>query len=140
MSDCCETSRQSLRQAACPVTGTPGTRVRLQAIRAILSDAGLRRLVPTPHYFCPDPRCEIVYFSEQGQCCSTGDVRTPVWQKEPMGSRLLCYCFGENEQAIAAEIAATGTSKALERVKEHIRSGSCACDIRNPRGSAALLT
>jgi hypothetical protein len=137
-SDCCETSDQEPRQAACPVTGTTGTRVRLQTVKAILKDASLRRLVPTTYYFCPEPACAIVYFSKHGECYSKDDVRTTVWQKEPAGSRLLCYCFGESEQTIATEIAATGTSNALDRVKEHVRSGRCACDVRNPRGTCCL--
>lgn len=115
-----------------------GTRVRLQTVKAILRDASLRRLAPAPCYFCPEPTCFVVYFSQQGELYSKDDVRTTVWQKEPVGSRLLCYCFGENEQTIASEIAATGTSNALDRVKEHVRSGRCACDIRNPRGICCL--
>ena len=126
------------RHAACPVTGTPGTRVRLQTVKAILRDASLPRLVPTTYYFCPEPVCAVVYFSQQGECYSKDDVGTTVWQKEPAGSRLLCYCFGENEQTIATEIAATGKSNALDRVKEHVRSGRCACDTRNPRGICCL--
>ena len=137
-SDCCESSDGSARDGACPVTATKGTRVRLQTVKAMLKDVALRRLAPTTHYFCAEPTCDVVYFSQQGQCYSKADLRTAVWQKEPAGSRLLCYCFGENEQTIAAEIAATGTSKALDRVKDHIRSGRCACDIRNPRGICCL--
>ena len=104
----------------------------------MFKDASLPRLAPTTYYFCPEPACDVVYFSQQGECYSKNDLRTTVWQKEPAGSRLLCYCFGESEQTIAAEIAATGTSTALDRVKEQVRSGMCACDIRNPRGICCL--
>ena len=136
--DYCDMTNGDSRHAPCPVTGTAGTRVQLQTVKAILTDASLRRLVPTTYYFCPEPACAVVYFSLQGECYSKDDVRTSVWQKETPGSRLLCYCFGENEQSIAAEIADIGTSNALERVKEHVRSGRCACDIRNPRGICCL--
>ena len=137
-SNCCDTNDGTLRPATCPVTGTTGTRVRLQTVKAILRESSLRRLMPRTYYFCPEPACAVVYFSEQGDCYSKDELRTCVWQKEPAGSRLLCYCFGENEQMIAAEIAATGTSNAMDRVKEHVRSGRCACDIRNPRGVCCL--
>jgi hypothetical protein len=136
--DCCETSDGVPRQAACPITATPGTPVQLQTVKAMLTDVSLQRLVPTTYYFCAEPSCDVVYFSRQGECYSKDDLRAPVWQKEPVGSRLLCYCFGESEKTIAAEIAATGTSHALDRVKEHVRSGRCACDIRNPRGICCL--
>ena len=56
--------------------------------------------MPGTYYFCPEPACTVVYFSEQGDCYSKDDLSTTVWQKEPAGSRLLCYCFGENEQTI----------------------------------------
>ena len=137
-SDCCEPTSRAPGQAACPVTGTTGTRVRLQTVKAILSESSLGRLIPRTYYFCPEPACTVVYFSEQGECYSKDDLRTTVWQKEPAGNRLLCYCFGENEQTIAAEIAATGTSNAMDRVKEHIHSERCACDVRNPRGVCCL--
>lgn len=105
----------------------------------MLTDVSLRRLAPTTYYFCPEPACDVVYFSRQGECYSKDDLRITVWQKEPAGKRQLCYCFGENEQTIAAEIATTGTSNALDRVKEHVRSGRCACDIRNPSGICCLV-
>lgn len=136
--DCCDTSNPAPRRAPCPITGTTGTRVQLQTVKAMLNAESLRRLPQTTYYFCPEPDCGVVYFSERGDCYSIEDLRTTVWQKEPAGSRLLCYCFGENEQAIATEIAATGTSNALDRVKEHVRLGRCACDIRNPRGICCL--
>lgn len=136
--DCCEPNNPAPRKAPCPITGTTGTRVQLQTVKAILKDESLRRLVRTTYYFCPEPGCGVVYFSERGDCYSIEDLRTTVWQKEPAGNRLLCYCFGESEQTIAVELAATGTSKALDRVKEHVRLGRCACDTRNPRGICCL--
>jgi hypothetical protein len=138
MSDCCEASVRAPRESPCPVTGTSGIRVGLQTVKAILRNSSLRRLRPVTHYFCPEPTCDVVYFSEQGELYSKNDVRTTVWQKEPAGDRLLCYCFGEDEQTIRSEIRATGTSHALDRVAEHVRSGRCACDIRNPRGVCCL--
>ena len=138
MTDCCESSVRAPRQAPCPITGTSGTRVRLKTVKAILRDSSLQRLRPATYYFCPEPTCAVVYFSELGELYSKDDVRTTVWQKEPVGDRLLCYCFGEDERTIALEITATGTSLALDRVAEHVRSGRCACDIRNPRGVCCL--
>lgn len=138
MADCCEASVSAPRQSRCPITATSGIRVRLQTVKAILRDSSLRRFRPATYYFCPEPTCAVVYFSEQGELYSKDDVRTTVWQKEPVGDRLLCYCFGEDEQTIASELKATGTSLALDRVAEHVRSGRCACDIRNPLGVCCL--
>ena len=69
---------------------------------------------------------------------TVGDLRVPVWQKEPFGARMVCYCFGENEADIAREIAEQGASRAVERVREHIAEGRCACELRNPCGVCCL--
>src|SRR5206468_2559210 len=88
--------------------------------------------------FCPDPRCAVVYFGEDGTIFTTSDLRERVWQKEPPGHRTVCYCFGENEADIAAELDQRGQSDAVQRVRDHIAAGRCACEIRNPRGACCL--
>jgi ribosomal protein S28E/S33 len=82
--------------------------------------------------------------TEGGALCQVGatfsrcDVRVPAWQKEPVGRRTVCYCFGENEADIAEELDRTGGSLAVDRVRTHIAAGRCACAVRNPRGSCCL--
>ena len=51
---------------------------------------------------------------------------------------MICYCFGENEADISAEVEQTGRYNAVERVRVHIASGRCACDVRNPKGACCL--
>lgn len=112
--------------------------MELQTVKALLTETALRRVGSSPHRFCPDPSCEVVYFDVEGACYRTSDIRVPVWQKEPFGHRTVCYCFGESEDSIRAEIAATGQSYAVERVRGHIAAGRCACEVRNPRGACCL--
>jgi hypothetical protein len=106
-------------------------------VKAVLTSAALARLNGSPHRFCPDPTCEIVYFSP-GDTYTVHDLRVPVWQKESAGARVVCYCFGENEADIRREIAEHGGSHAVERVRAHITAGRCACELRNPRGVCCL--
>ncbi len=80
----------------------------------------------------------MVYFSVDGELFAAGDVRVAVWQKQPFGERQICYCFGESEVSIRAEIAATGASTAVERIRGHVEAKRCACDVRNPRGACCL--
>ena len=80
----------------------------------------------------------MVYFDVEGECYRKSDLRVSVWQKEPFGNRTVCYCFGESEESMRTEIAATGQSHAVERVRAHIAAGRCACDVRNPRGGCCL--
>jgi hypothetical protein len=79
-----------------------------------------------------------VYFGDAGDRFGTGDVRVPVWQKEPSGERLLCYCFGETESGIRRELLEHGHADVVARIREHISAQRCACDIRNPRGACCL--
>jgi hypothetical protein len=80
----------------------------------------------------------VVYFDDEGQVFTTAELRVPVWQKQQAGGRMICYCFGENEASMTEEVAETGRCGASLRIREHISSGRCACEVRNPRGACCL--
>ena len=124
--------------ATCPASGTPGKRVELLTVKGVLRESALARVSPGDHLFCPDPVCEVVYFDQRGKTYLRRDVRVPVWEKEAAGSRMICYCFGENEADIRRELGEQGASGAVARVRAHIQAGRCACEIRNPRGVCCL--
>lgn len=139
MSNCCAVPAATTSAAAfCPMSGTKGKPVELGTVKALLTSEALRQLNASPHRFCPEPTCAVVYFDESGHTYSKADIRVPVWQKEPFGNRTVCYCFGENEADMRSEIVATGSSDAVERVRAHISAGRCACEVRNPRGVCCL--
>lgn len=98
----------------------------------------MRRLSRVDYRFCPDEHCPVVYFEADGRCFTTEDLRVAMWQKRPFGDREMCYCFGETEASIRAEIEAHGHSAAMKRIREHIAASRCACEVRNPRGSCCL--
>jgi Zinc binding domain len=110
----------------------------LLTVKALLTEDALTRLTTVRHGFCPDPTCDIVYFSVNGDTYTKSDIRVPVWQKESIGTRTLCYCFGENELGIYQEVEMTAHSRAVERVRAHIEAGRCACEVRNPCGACCL--
>jgi hypothetical protein len=122
----------------CPQNGSAGKAVARQTVKALLTEQALGRLTPGEYRFCPDADCDVVYFSADGARFATGDVRVRVWQKLPFGARQVCYCFGESEALIRAELEASGHSSAPERVRLHIAAGRCACEVRNPRGACCL--
>lgn len=140
MSACCERceSTKGGTVTHCPASGTAGALVELQTVKALLTTSALQRLEPGAYRFCPSSACDVVYFDDHGHTFSTADLRVEVWQKQPEGDRLLCYCFGENESDIRAEIAQDGESRAAARVRAHIQTGRCACEVRNPRGTCCL--
>jgi hypothetical protein len=110
----------------------------LTTVKALLAESALARLNSTTFYFCADANCPIAYFAADGQRFEMSDLRARVWQKEPAGDRTICYCFGENERDIRAEIARDKASAAVKRVREHIAAHRCACEVRNPRGVCCL--
>lgn len=139
LAGCCQIPSPGAQAAGvCPRSGSRGKPVEIQTVKALLTERALTRLGRSPHWFCPDPGCEVVYFDADGATYVKADVRVPVWQKEAFGSRVICYCFGENEADIRAEVEEVGRSDAVQRVRKHIAAGRCACKIRNPRGVCCL--
>lgn len=138
MGDCCGPPALREAKGSCPASGTRGKPVELLTVKALLTEAALGRVSHTAHWFCPDPSCDVVYFDAEGASYVQREIRVAVWQKEPFGDRTVCYCFGESEQRMRAEVLKTGRSEAIDRVRAHIAAGRCACEVRNPRGACCL--
>jgi ribosomal protein S28E/S33 len=139
MADCCCPEPKAIADApACPTCQGASKPVESVTVKALLTPAALRRFQSRDYRFCAAPDCEVVYFAEVEPTFTTGELRERVWQKEPPGQRTICYCFGENEADIRAEVGRTGASQAVERVRAHIAAGRCACEIRNPKGACCL--
>jgi len=124
--------------ARCPQSGTKGLAVDLLTAKALLCESALMAVRDDLYRFCADPTCAVVYFDDEGHVFNTTDLRVPVWQKQPAGARMICYCFDENETSMAQEFAHTGRCDASLRVRDHIAAGRCACEVRNPRGACCL--
>ncbi len=139
MSDCCcPAPNAAAGRPACTGCATTGVLVDLSTVKALLVESALARLNTAVFYFCADPTCSTVYFAADGQRFVIADIRVRVWQKEAIGDRTVCYCFGENERDIRSEIARDGMSGAVNRIREHIAAHRCACEARNPRGACCL--
>lgn len=108
-------------------------------VKSLLTEIALRRLTPAlPFYVCLEPACSVVYFTNDGLEYTRTDVRAVPWQKQPTGERRFCHCFDENEPSMLRELADTGRCDAVQRVRDHIAAGRCACEVRNPRGTCCL--
>lgn len=140
MSSCCRSPDpvRAVVAPRCPRSGTKGLAVDLLTVKALLGESALRFVREGPYLFCSDPLCAVVYFDDQGHVFNSADLRVPVWQKQPAGARMICYCFGENEAAMARELTETGRCEATLRVRDHVAAGRCACEVRNPRGACCL--
>jgi hypothetical protein len=125
--DCCQ--REGKFDGTCPRCGSAGRSIQLITVKSLLTARALERLILKEHRFCATPDCEVVYFSEEA-LFERQDVRVPVFQKEPSGRRLVCYCFDVSE----ADADATAES----RIRAHVQAGRCACELRNPEGRCCL--
>jgi hypothetical protein len=89
--------------------------------------------------FCPDPECNVVYFTEDGnQNFTIEDLRVHVGLKERTDPIPLCYCFGFNESDVREEIERTGRTSIPQRIAELLKQKMCACPARNPSGACCL--
>lgn len=138
MNDCCGSPVAEPRAHACASCAERGSPVQLQTVKALLTEVALRRLQLTHYRFCANATCETVYFGDAGDQFGTADIRVHVWQKQPGGGRLLCYCFGETEADIRRDLLEHRRTDVVARIREHIAAQRCACDIRNPRGACCL--
>ncbi len=139
MDACCRAGgADRTSRMVCSACGAKGPPVAEATVKALLTETALQRFEPGEYRFCPEAACGVVYFNTAHRTFTTSDLRVPVWHKESPGRRMICYCFGENEAGIKCEIAQTGESRAVERVRRHIDAGRCACDVRNPKGTCCL--
>ena len=138
MDDCCDSIPAEPGAPACATCTERGVPVQLQTVKALLTEVALRRVQQTHYRFCGNPACGTVYFGDAGDQFETGDIRVPVWQKQPSAERLLCYCFGETEAGIRSELLEHGRTDVIARIRAHIGAQRCACDLRNPRGTCCL--
>ena len=112
--------------------------MEVRTVKALLTESALTRLQCVSHRFCRTPHCDVVYYDEVAAVYARSEIRVRVWQKEAYGDRPVCYCFGETEATIRAELREHHESTAIARVHEHIEASRCACDVRNPRGVCCL--
>ena len=138
MTDCCKVPAAAEKATSrCPQCGQSGKKVDPITVKAILRPEALATLSAVGHRFCATASCPIVYFADS-EVFSTGDVSVPVFQKEDVGQRTVCYCFRITETDLRREVEATGESTASQRVTAHVKAGRCACEIKNPQGSCCL--
>jgi hypothetical protein len=126
-------------QHTCPKDGTKGKPVKLVTLKSLLIAAALERLdAQSTYMFCPSSDCSVVYFSETDQIFRTGDLKVPVFQKDPSEQVSVCYCFNWSRQRLREEIQQTGTSTAVASITAHIKAKRCGCEVNNPQGGCCL--
>ena len=128
-----------LQTSLCLACGQKGKKVDNITLKAMLN-VSLLAVRNVPYLFCRTAECPVIYFSVDGaQSFSKTQIRVPVHQKEPDDDKVpVCYCFRHSPATIQTELLATGQSTVVEEIKVGIKTGHCACEIRNPQGSCCL--
>jgi hypothetical protein len=116
----------------CPACGSLGVLVHRETWQSHVRDAAATGLAETA-FFCPFPRCDVVYFDMFERRVTAEALQAPVWPKDPDAP--LCACFGLTRQDVEADIDEGGVRRVralLEKTKSpeaHCRtlaaSGQC---------------
>ena len=138
MGDCCVVKPTTpTSPTRCPECGRQGRLVQRITVKAMLRPTALMRLSAPEHRLCSTPACRIVYFG-RSEVFDREEIVVPVFQKEPEKDRTVCYCFAVTEGDIRREVAETGRSEAVERIRALVRAERCACEVKNPQGGCCL--
>lgn len=138
MASCCDVEPGAQPPPkVCPECGRPGRAIERITVKAMLRPAALIRLADPEHRFCPTASCPVVYYGH-GESFRREDVIVPVFQKEPPGSRTVCYCFGVTEDDLRSELEKTGRSIATDEITALVKAERCACEVKNPQGTCCL--
>ncbi len=125
--------------APCPVSQTVGQRIQRRTMENLLKPDARALIEPVQYYYCPDPNCPIVYFSNvDGRTFSFGELSVPVFDKEKNEDTPVCYCFDWTRKKIRDQIAEAGKSMAAAEIARKVKAGECSCDVKNPKGRCCL--
>ncbi len=132
-------TRKDPERDRCPECGGKGKSVDLITVKALLARS-LLEIEGQAYRFCPNADCPVVYYGvDVPQVFYEADLRERVFQKHPTDPDVfVCYCFGYRVGDVEAEVKATGTSAAPERITAGVKAQKCACEVRNPQGSCCL--
>ncbi|MGH7449892.1 MAG: putative iron-sulfur cluster-binding metallochaperone [bacterium] len=126
-------------RAKCPVSGTLSRKVQRRTLEHLLKPDKLDSLRNVQYYYCKEPTCNVVYFSNENvSFFTTDDVTVKVFVKDQSDKAPVCYCFNWTRARIKQQIKETGQSTAAMEIAREIKAGNCACDLKNPKGECCL--
>src|SRR5438445_11817075 len=142
MSDCCSVNAKSGTAPAvmaCPANGGRSKRVNMLTVKSLVRKLPMG-MPNTQYYFCDASDCDVVYFALEVEAprFRREDLVVRVGAKETADPIPVCYCFGFTRKDIEDEIAETGRSTIADRISAEVKTGNCACEIKNPSGKCCL--
>lgn len=139
--ECCLVTEKTTApaKAECPISKTSSRKVQRRTLEHLLKAEKVGSIHNVQYYYCTDPECKVVYFSNESVPYFTvDDVKVKVFAKDKGDNVNVCYCFDWTRGRIKGQIAQTGKSTASLEIAKEVKAGNCACDIKNPKGECCL--
>lgn len=126
-------------KAECPSSKTSSRKVQRRTLEHLLKAEKVGSIHNVQYYYCTDPDCRVVYFSNEAVPEFTvDDVEVKVFVKDNGDDVNVCYCFDWTRGRINEQIVKTGKSTASLEIAKEVKAGNCACDVKNPKGECCL--
>lgn len=126
-------------RAECPVSGTLSQKIQRRTLEHLLKPEKIASLRDVQYYYCKEPTCNVVYFSNENvPFFTTDEMAVKVFVKDQGDEVPVCYCFNWTRARIKQQIRETGQSSASVEIAREIKAGNCECDIKNPKGECCL--
>ena len=126
-------------KAECPISNTSSRKVQRRTLEHLLKSEKVGLIQSVQYYYCTDPSCGVVYFSNENVPYFTvDDIKVKVFAKDKGDDVNVCYCFDWTRGRIKGQIAQTGKSTASLEIAKEVKAGNCTCDIKNPKGECCL--
>jgi len=121
-------------QLQCPQCGSLGTPVTAETWRAQLAHDTTSSVAETA-FFCTYAKCDVVYFDMFDRVIRTGELRCPVYPKDPQAP--VCACFGLTTDDIDGDIA-EGVVTRVREVIAKAKSPEARCRTAAPSGQSCV--
>jgi hypothetical protein len=118
----------------CPRCGAKGEQVGRPTIEAHLPE-GRTPAVTDPANFCPSPHCEVAYFDAFERIILTGELKQPVYPKDPDAP--ICACFGLTRHDIEADVR-EGVVTRVPAIIEKANSAEAGCSHMAANGQPCV--
>lgn len=86
------------------------------------------------YYFCGSEKCETGYFTTSGKMIPKAHLKA----NREIQLGWLCYCYDISKAEYHEALKANTAEPIKNFVIEQTKSGSCACETRNPSGQCCL--
>ncbi|MES9941790.1 MAG: hypothetical protein ABW105_14325 [Candidatus Thiodiazotropha sp. 6PLUC1] len=121
-----------MEKHVCPVNGKSYKRISTRTVTHHVRQSWELDTDGKTFYFCDDPDCDVVYFSNDNSVITKTYLRTQVGIKTSSEESMLCYCYGITMKDFI------GDSSVRNFVVQQTKPGLCSCETSNPSGKCCL--